>query len=186
MTSSCVLGSRGRARSITVVALLAVLLGVGALAAPANAQIDIKRGQTGGVMLAKQADCRLSPNGLTARDAQFTVFAPGRTTGANVRTRVVRIIDGKAVQMPGTRWSGWQQVLPAKPVQFRGGYVWTGKVRARLEVAHLVEFWGLRGGLIGATLAVQNRYLTTQSSAPDFGSLGPWLPVQRYCQTPRR
>ncbi|AZG46480.1 hypothetical protein [Gordonia insulae] len=173
--------SRCRALLITVGVLLATVLAAGSVA---DAQIDIKRGQTGQVLLAKQADCRVSPNGLTARDTGFTVLSP--RAGANIRTRVVRLINGRSVPLAGTRWSGWQQVLPSKPVQFGGASVWTGNRRARLEVGHLVEFWGLRGGFLGATLAVQNRYLTTSSSLPDLGSLGPWLPVQRYCQVPRR
>ncbi|MYR07273.1 hypothetical protein GTV32_13570 [Gordonia sp. SID5947] len=175
--------SRCRALLITLGVLLATVLATGSVA---DAQIDVARGKTGQVLLAKQADCRVSPNGLTARDASFTVLSPERTPGANIRTRAIRLINGRAVPLAGASWSGWQQLLPSKPVQFRGASVWTGDRRARLELAHVVEFWGLRGGFLGAKLAIQNRYLTTSSSLPDLGSLGPWLPVQRFCQVPRR
>ncbi|MFW0782972.1 hypothetical protein AAFP35_00500 [Gordonia sp. CPCC 206044] len=178
------LGKRALRRTLSIVTgvLLAAVLALGS-GTVSHAQIDTKRGVTGQVMLAKQADCKIAPNGLTARDAAFTVFSPNRV-GANVRTKVMRLINGKSSPMPGVAWSGWRRVTPVQPVQFPGGDVWTMNTRVRLEVGHLVEFWGLRGGLLGSTAAVQNRYLTVHSGAPDFGSLGPWLPVHRFCDTP--
>ncbi|GAC67005.1 hypothetical protein [Gordonia soli] len=155
-------------------------------AAPASAQVTIDRGQVGRVVLGTQADCRVAPNGLTARGGPFVVSAPPRTAAMNVRSRVVKIVNRKPVAIPGSTWSAWKRVTPASPATYSGGYVWTGNVRATLEVGHLVEFWGVRGGLRGAALAAYDRYLTTTSGAPDFGSLGPWLPSQRYCQIPRR
>ncbi len=171
-------------RMLTLCALGTAIVAVLAVAPAASAQINVNRGQVGRVVLGTQADCRVAPNGLTARGGPYEVFAPGGVDAVNVRTRVVKFVNRKAVAIPGSDWSSWRRVTPASPATFQGSYVWTGKRNATLEVGHLVEFWGVRGGLRGIALAVYNRYLTVTSGAPDFGSLGPWAPRQRYCQVP--
>lgn len=173
-------------RMLTLCALGTAIVAVLGIAPSASAQINVNRGQVGRVVLGAQADCRVAPNGLTARGGPFTVFAPSGVDAVNVRTRVVKFVDRRAVIVPGSTWSSWKQVTSGSPGTFQGSYVWTGKRGSKLEVGHLVEFWGVRGGLRGIALAVYDKYLTVTSGAPDFGSLGPWAPQQRYCQIPPR